>query len=122
MNNNENSEQLIRQLSFDNLIWGVYLLIAIANIYGDELIKLAIRTNDREPSNRAQKIFLTILVITLIINIYFFTRNYRDLKNDCDNESLQIRFVGSGLLILATLCFIYSQTKNKTPTESVSNV
>lgn len=120
--NDTNNEQLIRRLSFENLIWGVYLLIAIANIYGDELIKKSIRQQDTEASSRARDIFLIILIITLLINIYFFIRNYSDLKNDCDNESLQIRFIGSGLLLLATLCFIYSQTLNPQPDESVSNI
>lgn len=120
--NTTNNENLIRRLSFENLIWVVYLLIAIANIYGDELIKKAIRENDSESSTRARNIFVIILVITLFINSYFFLRNYSDLKKDPNNESLQIRFIGSGLILLATLCFIYSQTLNATPTESVSNI
>jgi len=120
--NSTNTEELIKRLSFENLIWAVYLLIAIANIYGDELIKKAILTEDEEASTKARNIFLIILGVTLLINIYFLIRNYSDLKNDPDNESLQVRFLGSILLLMATLCFLYSQTMNKEPEESVSNV
>lgn len=120
--NSNNTEEIIKRLSFENWIWGIYLLIAIANIYGDELIKKSIREQDKEANELARTIFLVILGVTFLINLYFLIRNYSDLKNDPDNESLQIRFLGSILLLMATLCFIYSQTKTQEETESVSNV
>lgn len=120
--NNNNNEELIKRLSFENWIWGIYLVIAIANIYGDELIKKAIREEDQKASEKARNIFLVILIATLLINTYFLIRNYSDLQKDPENKSLQIRFTGSILLLLATFCFIYSQIATQEPTESVSNV
>lgn len=119
---NNNNEELIKRLSFENWIWGIYLIIALANIYGDELIKKAIREKDVEANEKARDIFLVILIITLLINLYFFIRNYSDFKNNPEDESLQIRLIGSGLLLLATLCFLYSQILTKEETESVSNI
>ena len=97
-------------------------MIAIANIYGDELIKKSIREKDREASEKARNIFIIILGTTLLINIYFLIRNYSDYKENPEDESLKVRLIGSILLLLATLCFIYSQVLNQEPTESVSNV
>ncbi len=119
---NNNNEELIKRLSFENWIWGIYLVIAIANIYGDELIKKSIREKDREASEKARNIFIIILGTTLLINIYFLIRNYSDYKENPEDESLKVRLIGSILLLLATLCFIYSQVLNQEPTESVSNV
>lgn len=120
--NSNNNEEIIKRLSFENWIWGIYLVIALANIYGDELIKKSIRENDQEANEKARDIFLAILVITLLINIYFFIRNYSDYKNNPDDESLQIRVIGSALLLIANLCFLYSQTLTEEETESISNV
>ncbi len=120
--NSNNNEELIKRLSFENFIWVVYLVIAIFNIYGDELIKKSIREEDYEASEMAKNIFLIILGVTFLINLYFLSRNYSDLSKDPENESLQIRFVGSCLLLLATSCFIYSQTLTEKETESISTV
>jgi len=38
---NEETE-IINRLSFENYIWVIYILIAIGNIVGDELIKSSI--------------------------------------------------------------------------------
>ncbi len=120
--NNNNNEELIKRLSFENFIWVIYLVIAISNIYGDELIKKSIIDRDSGASNKARNIFLIILIVTLLINIYFLIRNYSDLADDPENESLRVRFLGSCLLLLATLCFLYSQVETQNETESVSNV
>ena len=90
--NNNNNEELIKRLSFENFIWVIYLVIAISNIYGDELIKKSIIERDSGASNKARNIFLIILIVTLLINIYFLIRNYSDLADDPENESLRVRF------------------------------
>ncbi len=120
--NSNNTENLIRRLTFENYIWGIYLVVALFNIYGDELIKKSIRENDRNANRKARTIFLAILIVTLLINIYFLIRNYSDLKQDFNNESLRIRFLGSIFLLLATLSFLYSQLKTEQEEESVSNI
>lgn len=119
--NNQDTELLIKRLSFENILWGIYLIIAIFNIYGDELIKKSIRENIEEANQAARKIFLYILIVTLLINIYFIMRNYYDYQKD-PNNSTKIRLIGSCLLIGATLCFLYSQLATQQETESVSNV
>lgn len=50
-------EELVMRLRFENLIWIVYIGVAIFNIYGDELIKRAIQDNDKFASKRQKNIF-----------------------------------------------------------------
>ena len=38
---NNNGEK-IKELTLENYIWGIYIIIAFVNIYGDELIKKSI--------------------------------------------------------------------------------
>lgn len=101
--------ELVKRLSFENLIWIVYIGVAVFNIYGDELIKRAIQDNDKFASKRAKKIFLVVLTITIIIYFYFLVRNYNDWKNNQNNQDYKVRLFGSILTFVGILCFLYFQ-------------
>lgn len=115
-------EELIKRLSFENLIWIVYIAVAIFNIYGDELIKRSIRNNDMAANRQAKKIFLVILSITAIIYLYFLARNYSDLKKHSTEKAYRVRFLGSILLLIGILCFLYFQLSITREENSISNI
>ena len=56
-----NNENIIKRLSFENVIWAIYIVIALFNIYGDELIKESITLNDKEKDKEAKDIFLKVI-------------------------------------------------------------
>ena len=129
----KNGEE-IKRLTFENYIWGVYIVIAICNIYGDELIKKSIKENDRVSNKKAMIIFKAILISSLIIYLYFLKRNYNDLKilkklykdndlkkNNYDSKYM-IRLIGSILVFVGTICFLYFQDSISVETDSLSNV
>lgn len=118
---NNNGEK-IKELTLENYIWGVYIVIAFVNIYGDELIKKAIVQKDEEANKKAMKIFRVIIIINIIIYIYFLKRNYNDLKKNNYDEKYIIRFLGSVLVLMGTLCFFYFQNKITSETDSLSNI
>lgn len=33
------SEQIVKRLSFENIIWIVFIIVSVIDIYGDELLK-----------------------------------------------------------------------------------
>lgn len=61
----------IEKLNFENIIWIIFIVLAIPNIFGDNLLKDFIVTNDKSEESCANKIFLFVLVISLFIYIYF---------------------------------------------------
>lgn len=115
-------EKLIKRLSFENLIWIVYIGVAIFNIYGDELIKKSIRSKNKEDDKKAKNVFLVVLVVTLLIYFYFFIRNYDDLKKNADKKEYQIRFLGSILILAGIMCFLYFQLTTVTEEDSLSDI
>ncbi len=114
-------EALLRRLNFENIIWVVYIAVAAFSIYGDELIKRSVQANDRDADILARKIFIGILTVTTIIYFYFFARNYNDLKKYPNEETYQIRFVGSVLMLVGITCFLYFQLSISTGDSSTSS-
>ena len=51
-------DELIRRLSFENIIWITFIAISAVDIYGDELIKKSVRNNDLEARIKAENIFI----------------------------------------------------------------
>lgn len=103
----------LERLDFENIIWIIFIVLAILNILGDNLLKDFIVTNDKIEESYANKIFLFVLVISLFIYIYFFIRNYNAFEKASDNEKnlFAIKLLGSALLIAGIICLIYFQSK-----------
>ena len=101
----------LKRLNLEDYIWIVFAILAFLNIVGDNLEKCFIRTNKKIYSDKASDIFMFILIISLIIYIYFFYRNYVFYikANEKEKENLLIKLIGSSLLIGGVLCLIYFQ-------------
>lgn len=118
---NNDIQNTIRRLNFENFIWFLFIIISILDIYGDELIKKNLRYNDKKANEKANKLFLSIIFISVLIYIYFFIRNYSDYKKYHDKNH-EIRLIGSILILSGTICLLYFQYKNVNPTDSPSNL
>ena len=103
----------IKELTFENYIWVIYIVVAIVNIYGDELIKKSIIEKDFQANKEA---------INIIIYFYFLLRNYRDFKKYENDKKYLVRFIGSVLVLVGTFCFFYFQENISVESESISNI
>lgn len=110
----ENNE--LREITINEWIWGVFLLLSLANIYGDELEKNSLQQKKRHDNN-ARKIFLTTASVALIIYLYFVINSYNELSNlkqKNKNTKLQeINLLGNTLVFLGACLLIYYKYKNK---------
>lgn len=118
------SEAVIKRLRFENYIWIVYLVIALGNIWADELIVKSIEEHEERYDKLAKIIFLISLIVTLVIYIYFLNRNYNDYVNSNikNKKNYEIRFLGSIFVFVGTFCFLYFIIKMPSVEESVSNI
>ena len=70
------SEQIVKRLSFENLIWIVFIIVSVIDIYGDELLKKSITDNNKELSSRAENLFIFVSLIIVLIHINFYINPY----------------------------------------------
>lgn len=114
-------EELIKRLSFENFIWLTFIIVSALDIYGDELIKRSVKNNAPNLKTKAENLFLFVALISILVYIYFFYRNYTDYKKYC-NKEYEIRLFGSILVLVGTLCLLYFQIKTTTIDDLPSNV
>lgn len=114
-------DELIRRLNFENFIWLTFIVVSALDIYGDELIKRSVRQGDTKAKKKAENLFLFVALISILVYVYFFYRNYTDYKKYRDKNYL-IRLIGSTLILIGTLCLFYFQLSNTTGDDLPSNV
>ena len=118
---NNETEEMVKRLSFENLIWVAFIVISALDIYGDELLKKNIRYHDKKAEQRANKLFTGIAYFSVIIYIYFLIRNYSDYKK-YKNKNYEIRLLGSIFILIGSICLLYFLKNTTNETDSPSNV
>ena len=101
----------IKRLDFEDYIWFIFAILAFFNIFGDNLQKKFLRSNDKYYENKANEVYIFVTVVILIIYIYFFYRNYKAFKKvkQEDKGMYLIKLIGSALLIGGIICLLYFQ-------------
>ena len=101
----------LTRLNLEDILFIILIVAIIFNICGDQCQKNYIKNNDKNLENRANKFYLTALIITIVIYFYFLYRNYNAYKKSSyeDKKLFEIKLLGSALLIGGALCLIYFQ-------------
>ncbi len=118
---NKDTYDMVRRLNFENIIWVVFIVISVLDIYGDELIKKELINNDKTSGDKAKKLFLGISIVSIIIYLYFLARNYSDYKK-YKNKNYEIRLIASILVFVGAIMLLYFQINVKEEVDSLSNV
>lgn len=86
-------------------------MLCFINIYGDYNDKEFLKTNNTYYKNKSNNIFEITLFVTILIYLYFFTRNYKAYQKASDDQKKLyiIKLLGSSLLIAGVICLIYFQ-------------
>lgn len=115
MNNNNILEE-IKDLKIDQSLSGVFIILSIATIIGDEFVEKYYLNNDKSAYRNAKKIFIASLSITLIIYLYFLKNSnddyYKQIINNQESFPHLIRLIGSILLVAGIGCLLYFQIKD----------
>lgn len=100
----------IMDITINEWIWIIFIILSIANIYGDELEKVSLKEK-KAHDNDAKKIFLITASITLIIYIYFAINTYIKIENTKQKSQninmLNIKLIGNILIVVGIICIIY---------------
>ncbi len=118
---NDDTENMVKRLNFENFIWVGFIIVGILDIYGDELIKKGLIQHDSTANKKANKLFLGISTFTILVYIYFLIRNYSDYKKH-HNKSYETRLIGSMFILIGSIFLLYFQLTTTKQTDSPSNV
>lgn len=101
----------IKRLKFEDLLWIIFIILGIINIYGDHNEVEYLETHNNESKRKANNFFTFTIIITILLYLYFVIRNYNFYKK----ASLEVKYLysikllGSVLLIAGALCLLYFQ-------------
>ena len=106
----------IKRLNFEDYAWIVFVFLCFLNIYGNQLEKIFLRTNNSYFKRKSNSYYILALVIVFLIYSYFITRNlYQFHKASPQDKALySIKVLGSILVIGGIVLLIYFQKNEKT--------
>lgn len=110
-----NIEKELRRLRFEDMLWIIFAILSFINVYGDNIQEKNLYINSSILEKKSNDVFIFTLIITFLIYIYFFIRNYNSYKEvpEKQKDIYTIKILGSSFLIAGIICLIYFQTNNK---------
>lgn len=108
---NEDIVNEIKRLKFEDILWIIFIILGIINIYGDHNEVEYIETHNDDFKSKANKAFTFTIVVITLLYLYFLIRNYNSYKKASPEAKYlySIKLLGSVLLIAGALCLLYFQ-------------
>lgn len=106
-------EEILKKIKTENYVWIIYFILIGLCLYGNTFEKNYVLYNDQKSKETYRKITIFIFAVALIIYLYFFFDNYKDVKNLKPTDSKrekdlnELSLLGSTLILIAGLIFIY---------------
>ena len=106
-------EEILKKIKTENYVWIIYFILIGLCLYGNTFEKNYVLYNDQKSKKTYRKITIFIFAVALIIYLYFFFDNYKDVKNLKPTDSKrkkdlnELSLLGSTLILIAGLIFIY---------------
>lgn len=114
---NENYKRL-KQINTENKIWIIYFFLIGLCLYGNMFEKKYFLYGNNYDKEKYRKITIFIFCIAVLIYLYFFVDNYKDVMTTKYSDSRKKSFnelslLGSTLVLLSGLIFLYLAIADK---------
>lgn len=110
---NKNIIKEIEDLNLDQSLSGIFILLSITTIIGDEFVKKYYITREPSSYKTAKKLFISALIVSLLIYLFFLRNSkndyYEKLINREESFPHLVRLIGSILLVVGIACLLYFQ-------------
>ena len=112
-------KEKLNQLNTENFIWFIYIGIIFLSWYANSLEKKYFIYNDQISKEQYRKIMIFIFSVLIIVYIYFFLDSYKDVKNlnflynKKKNNLSILSFLGSTLILISGIIFLYIAINDK---------
>ena len=85
-----NIESELKRLRFEDLLWIVFGILCFINVYWDKIQEKNLYINSNVLEKKSNNVFIFTLIITFLIYIYFFIRNYNSTKKHLMSKKICI--------------------------------
>lgn len=110
---NNNIENEIERLNFEDILWIIFIFLSIMNIVSNNYQKEYVISRNQYYEDKAGNISIFVLTTLFFIYIYFFIRNYNMYNSKTNpNQTDLIKVTGSLFFILGTLYLLYFQVNS----------
>lgn len=119
MTREEISDRL-RELKIEDFVWIIYIGIIILSWYANSEERNYFLNNNLNSRDRYRAVMIFIFIILVIVYSYFLTDSYESLKKLKPNDPEQkkqltyISFIGSLLVFISGILFLYVVIKDET--------
>ena len=105
-------EKRLKQIDVENFVWIIYFFIICLCLISNKYEKRYFCFNDQKSKGSYRKLTIIIFIISVIIYIYFFYDNYKDVRVLKTTNKKTIRLsnlslLGSTLVLISGLIFLY---------------
>lgn len=109
----EYNKERVDELIIDEWIWGVFIILSILNICGDELEKKYCYFHDRDAKIASKKIFKLTVFSSFLIYFYLAYKNckkyYKIKAMNEKNYLVCTRCIASIFVVIASFLFLTAQ-------------
>lgn len=105
-------EKRLKQIDVENFVWIIYFFIICLCLIANKYEKRYFCFNDQKAKDTYRKLTIIIFIIAVIIYIYFFYDNYKDVRvlkttNQKTIRLSNLSLLGSTLVLISGLIFLY---------------
>ena len=110
---NNELEKRLKQLKIEDYIWILYIGIIILSLYSNTLERKYFLYNDNISKEKYRKITIGLFTVLVIVYAYFLNDSYSDYKNIKKEKSpkkkelITLSFIGSLLIFISGILFLY---------------
>jgi len=99
-------EQRLNGLNVDDIVWYIYIFIAVAALFSNKIEKEFVVTNNKTKEKEFHAINLVVLTIAFGIYVFFVFRSFHTYKNNKNTKST-INLIASILFLVAGGIFLW---------------
>lgn len=108
-----NNDNILKSIETENFVWIIYLFIIGISFVANSFEKDYYVTGNVDSKNKYRIINIFVFATALLIYLYFFYDNYKNIKNlNCNSSKEKIffnnlNFIASILIVIAGTIFLY---------------
>lgn len=118
----------LQRLKTEDMIWVIYLFIAIAALISDKYEKDFLLTNKPSSQKTFKTINITVLTIAFFIYLYFLLINYEDIKSLKRSATKKevitshVAFIAAVLFLIGGILTLWAEINRDTPLDDIGLV